>query len=102
MKHYYQQQALKIIHSQVFFKDFAKSLSNFVHDFWKDCLRKPKLLLAPNMVIYLNTSTKSCIKNSRTLAPGSLGPHTLHRINTSEIQIRPVLKKSFLNMSAYA
>ena len=31
----------------------------------------------------MNISTNKCIKNSRTLSPGSLRPHTLHRINTS-------------------
>ena len=25
-------------------EDFAKSLRNFIHNFWKDCFRKPKLL----------------------------------------------------------
>ena len=37
------------------FKDFAKSLINFDHDFFlKDCFCKPKPLLAANMLIYLN------------------------------------------------
>ena len=40
-----------------FFKVFAESLSNLVHDFWENCFRKPKLLLAANRLIYLNMST---------------------------------------------
>ena len=44
------------IHSSVFLKVFAKRLSNLVHDFWEDCFRKPKLLLAANRLIYLNIS----------------------------------------------
>ena len=52
----------------VIFKDFAKSLGNFDHDFFlKDCFGKPKLLVAANMLIYLNTSTNRCIRNSRPL-----------------------------------
>ena len=35
------------------------------------------------------------IKNSRSLAPGSLGSHTLYRLNTFRIQLRYVLKKSY-------
>ena len=59
-------QALKSNFLHVIFKDFAKSLSNFDHDFFlKDCFPKPKLLLAANMLIYLNTSTNRHIKNSR-------------------------------------
>ena len=46
---------LEFIH--VFFKNFAKNLSNFVHTFWKDYFHKPKLLLAASMLIYLNIST---------------------------------------------
>ena len=77
----------------VIFKDFAKSLSNFDHDFFlKNCFRKLKLLLAANMLIYLNTSTNRYIKNSRPyVTPGS---HTfLHQIDTSGVKIRHVLKK---------
>ena len=39
-----------------FFKVFAESLSNLVHDFWENCFRKRKLLLAANRLIYLNIS----------------------------------------------
>ena len=38
------------------FQGFVKSFSNLVHDFWEDCFRKPKLLLAANRLICLNTS----------------------------------------------
>ena len=85
----------KGIHWQVFFIDFAKSLS--IYDFREDYFREPKLLLAPNMLIYLNTSTNRCIINLRPLAPGILGHHALHRINTSGIQIRRVLKNNFFH-----
>ena len=44
------------IHLSVFLKVFDKSLINLVHDFWEDCFRKPKLLLAANRLIYLNIS----------------------------------------------
>ena len=33
---------------------FANSLSNLLHDFWKDCFHRAKLLLAVNRLIYLN------------------------------------------------
>ena len=40
---------------QTYFSRFLlKVLSNFVQDFWEDCFRKPKLLLAPNRLINLN------------------------------------------------
>ena len=85
--------ALKRNYLLVTFKDFAKSLNNFDLEFFlKDCFRKPKLLLAANMLIYLNTSTNRYINNSRPLWP--LGPHTfLHRIDTSGVKIRHALKK---------
>ena len=35
------------------FKVFAKSLAEFVHDFWENCFHKPKLLLAANTPFYL-------------------------------------------------
>ena len=38
------------------FQEFAKSLSNLVHDFWEDCFHEPKLLLAANRLIHLNIS----------------------------------------------
>ena len=44
------------IHSSVFLKVLVKSLCNLVHDFWEDCFRIPKLLLAANRLIYLNIS----------------------------------------------
>ena len=37
------------------FHRYTKSLIKFVHDFLKNCFRKPKLLLASNKLIYLNT-----------------------------------------------
>ena len=40
----------------LFFKIFAKSLNNLVHDFWENCFRKPKRLLDANSLIYLNVS----------------------------------------------
>ena len=43
----------------VFFKDFVKScksLVSFVQDFSEDSISKPKLLLAANMLIYLDIS----------------------------------------------
>ena len=40
-----------------FFKVCGKSLSNLVHDFWENCFRKPKLLLAANRLISMNTDT---------------------------------------------
>ena len=61
------------------------------------CFRKPKPLSAPNMLIYLNISTNRCIKNSRLPRSGSLRPYTLHRINTSGMQITPVFKKIFFH-----
>ena len=42
--------------THVFFIAFAKRFSNLVHDFWEDCLHKPKLLPAANRLIYLNNS----------------------------------------------
>ena len=74
----------------VIFKDFVKSLRNFVHDFWEDCIRKPKLLLAVKILIYFNTSANSDIRNSRPLLPSA--PYFLHGVNTSRVRIRPVLK----------
>ena len=47
------------------------SLDNFsrvVHDFWEDCLHKPKLLLAANRLIYLNIINRY-IKHSRSPVP---------------------------------
>ena len=49
-------QVYKWINSHVFFKVFAKSLSNVVYDFWEDCFHNPKLLLAANTLIYSNIS----------------------------------------------
>ena len=40
----------------IFFKAFAKSLSNLAHDLWENYFRKPKQLLAVNRLIYLNVS----------------------------------------------
>ena len=42
--------------NSLFFKVFAESLSNLVHDFWENCFRQQKLLLAANRLIYLNMS----------------------------------------------
>ena len=61
-------QVLKKIHSHMFFKVFAKSLSNLVHVFWEDCFHNQKLLLAVNRVIYLN-NINMYIKNSRSPVP---------------------------------
>ena len=47
------------------------------------------------MLIYLNASTNRCVKNSRPPVSGFLGLHNLHRMNTSGIQRRPVLKISY-------
>ena len=59
------------IHSSVFLKVFAKSLSNLVHDFWGDCFRNTKLLLAANRWIYLNMSIRIskiyCYGSSRAI-----------------------------------
>ena len=75
------------------FKDFAESLSNFDYEFFlKDCFGKPKLLLAANMLIYLNTSTNRYIKNSRLLGHFGLILF-LRRVNTSGVKIRHVLRK---------
>ena len=55
------------------FKVFAKSLNNVVHNFWENCFRKPKLLLAANRLIYLNISMSKM--------HGTLTGHSfLHRI----------------------
>ena len=55
------------------FNNFAKSLSNFFHNFWDNCFSKPKLLLDANMLIYLNKSANRDIKNSWPLVlPGSI------------------------------
>ena len=62
------------------FKVFAKSLSNLVHHFWGECFHKPKLLLAANRLVYLNTSIGiSKIHDPRILARYSFS----HRITTS-------------------
>ena len=53
----------------IFFNAFAKNLNNFVHDFWENSFRKPKLLLAANRLIYLNISIFEYIKNSRSPVP---------------------------------
>ena len=83
----------KEIHIHAVFKDFAKGLSNFVHDFWEDCFRKPELLLAANMLIYFNTSTNRDIENLLRLLP--LSPILfLYRIITSRVKTRPVSKNS--------
>ena len=37
------------------FHRYTKSLTKFVHDFLKNCFREPKLLLAANKLIFLNT-----------------------------------------------
>ena len=37
------------------FQGFAKSLGNFVNDFWEDCFCNRKPLLTANSLIYLNT-----------------------------------------------
>ena len=71
-----------------YFSSILQCLSKF--DFWEDCLGKPKLLFALNMLIYFNALTNRRIKNSRPPAPWT---HTLHRINTSGIQVRPALKE---------
>ena len=78
----------------MFFKVFAKSLSNLAHDSWEDCFPKPKLLLAAdNRPIYLNMPpAKPKIHSSRS----PRAPSFLHRMTTSGAQIRPVLKKSHL------
>ena len=43
-------------------------LSNLFHDFWEDCLRKLKLFLAANRLIYLNISMRIQL-NSCNLNP---------------------------------
>ena len=48
-------QVLKMNSFTRIFKVSAKSLSNLVHDFWENCFRTPKLLLAASRLIYLNT-----------------------------------------------
>ena len=63
-------QLLKTIHSHVFFKVFAKSLSNLVHDFWQDCFHNPKLLLAANRLICLNNQ----YVHQKFTVPGTLAP----------------------------
>ena len=76
--------------SQVSFKVFPKSSSNLVYDFWEDCFPKPKLILAANRLINLNTS----IGISKFTVLGPLKRHSfLHRITTSGVKIKPVLKK---------
>ena len=57
----------------------------------EDCFRKPNLLLAENMLFYLNTSTN---RYKKTSEPWPIGPHTfLHQIDNSGIKMRPLLKK---------
>ena len=74
-------QVLKWIHSHVFFKVFAKSLSNLVNDFWEDCFHKLKLLLAANRLIYLNIS--KVISNIHSPRPLRAPKFFLHRKTTS-------------------
>ena len=63
---------------------------NLVHDFWEDCFSKPKLLLAVNRQIYLNTS----IGISKIYVPSPLARHSfLHKTTTSGVKIRLALKK---------
>ena len=50
-----QLQALQMNSFTRIFQSFAKSLENFVNDFWEDCFRKRKPLLTANSPIYLNT-----------------------------------------------
>ena len=85
-------QVLKIIHSHVFFRVFAKSLSNLVHDFLEDCFPKTKLLLAANRLIYLNISIG--LSKMQSLAPSCTIAGFLCRISTSGVKNRPVLKKN--------
>ena len=68
-----------------FFMVFAKSLSNLFDNFWEDCFRKPKLLLAANKLTYLNISI------SISKIHGPQPPHADG--TTSGVKIRPVLKK---------
>ena len=56
---------LKINYLHVFFKVFAKSLSNFVLDFWENCFHKPKL--SANRLIYLKIGISKI--NSLSPAP---------------------------------
>ena len=63
----------------IFFKVFAKSLSNLVQDFWENSFRKPKQLLAVNRLIW----TYQWVYQ-KFMVPGPLTCHSfLHRITTS-------------------
>ena len=65
------------MHSHVFFKAFAKSLSDLVCDFWEDPFHNPKLLLAANRLIYLNSQ----YVYKKFTVPGPLAHHSfLYRI----------------------
>ena len=47
-------QVLKMNSLTQFFKLLAKCLGNVVHDFWENCFRKPKPLIAAIRLISLN------------------------------------------------
>ena len=75
-----------------FSRFLSKSLSNLVHDFREDCFRKTKLLLAANRLIYLNILIG--LWKIQSPAPSCAIAGFLHRISTSGVKNRPVLKKN--------
>ena len=84
-------QTLKMNSFTSIFTDLGKSLCNFVHNFCEDFFPKQKPLLAANTLIYLNISTISYIKIYDARSPRA-SYFLLHKIDTSSLKIRPVLK----------
>ena len=73
---------------------FANSLSNLLHDFWKDCFHRAKFLLAVNRLIYLNQECQRAQLSSLTFLFEYINTHSfLCRITVSGVKIRLVLKK---------